>query len=220
MDSIIYNQKGENVGKITLPEVIFGAKWNPDMVHQVVTSLMMSRRNPVAHAKNRGEVSGGGKKPWRQKGTGRARHGSTRSPIWVGGGTTHGPRNDKNFNRKINKTMAGRALASLLSKKFSDGEMIFIDKLDLKDSKTKEAVSVIKAIGGVKGFEALSKKKVNALCLAMPENNLSIKKGFGNIGNVAVLETRNLNTVEILNNKYLAIVNPAESLKVLESRIK
>ena len=98
--------------------------------------------------------------------------------------------------------------------------MIFIDKLDLKDSKTKEAVSVIKAIGGVKGFEALSKKKVNALCLAMPENNLSIKKGFGNIGNVAVLETRNLNTVEILNNKYLAIVNPAESLKVLESRIK
>jgi large subunit ribosomal protein L4 len=220
MESVIYNQTGKEVGKVTLPEVLFGVKWNADMVHQVVTSMMMNRRQPVAHAKNRGEVSGGGKKPWRQKGTGRARHGSIRSPLWVGGGVTHGPRNDKNFSRKVNKKMAALAMAAILSRKLKDGEVICLDSLNLKDSKTKEAVSVIRSLSSVKGFEALSRKPKNALCLAMPENNLSIKRGFRNIGNVKVLEARNLNAVELLNNKYVAFINPEESFKILSARIK
>ena len=102
MESVVYNQEGKSVGKVTLPEALFGLAWNSDMVHQVVTSMMMDKRNAVAHTKNRGEVSGGGKKPWQQKGTGRARHGSTRSPIWVGGGITHGPRKDKNYSNSMN----------------------------------------------------------------------------------------------------------------------
>src|SRR5690242_1243633 len=98
METKIYNHKGVETGKIQLPEDVFGVKWNADLVHQVVVSMESSARTAVAHVKNRGEVSGGGKKPWQQKGTGRARHGSIRSPIWVGGGVTHGPRKDKNFD--------------------------------------------------------------------------------------------------------------------------
>jgi len=95
MDATIYNKEGKSAGKIALSEKAFGLSWNADLVHQVMVSMMSNARQPIAHTKTRGEVRGGGKKPWRQKGTGRARHGSTRSPLWVGGGVAHGPRNDK-----------------------------------------------------------------------------------------------------------------------------
>ena len=95
MESKLYNQKAEEAGKIDLPESVFNLPWNSDLVHQVVVAMTANRRTPLAHTKTRGEVSGGGKKPWRQKGLGKARHGSIRSPIWVGGGVAHGPRKDK-----------------------------------------------------------------------------------------------------------------------------
>src|SRR3989338_1505182 len=97
MESKLYNIKGEAIGTFDAPEKIFGLPWNADLVHQVVVSMQGNARAGVAHTKDRGEVRGGGKKPWQQKGTGRARHGSSRSPIWKSGGGTHGPRQDKNY---------------------------------------------------------------------------------------------------------------------------
>src|SRR5574343_932022 len=114
METQVYNQKGKSVGSLKLPEAVFGLKWNADLVHQVVTSMESTARTNVAHTKNRGDVRGGGKKPWQQKGTGRARHGSTRSPIWVGGGVTHGPRKDKNYERKVNRKMKAKALFTII----------------------------------------------------------------------------------------------------------
>src|SRR5271168_1781178 len=135
METTIYNQEGKTAGEITLPKEIFGLPWNADLVHQVIHSMLSTRRTPVAHTKTRGEVRGGGKKPWQQKGTGRARHGSTRSPLWVGGGVTHGPRKDKNYDRKVNRKMKAKALYTLLSKKLRDGEILFMDKISFKEPK-------------------------------------------------------------------------------------
>ena len=100
METQIYNQKGEVVKKLKLSEEVFALPWNADLVHQVVVSMTSNQRDNIAHTKNRGDVRGGGKKPWRQKGTGRARHGSNRSPIWRGGGVTFGPTNEKNWSKK------------------------------------------------------------------------------------------------------------------------
>ncbi len=104
------------------------------------------------HTKGRGEVSGGGKKPWKQKGTGRARHGSTRSPIWVKGGVTHGPNNLKNYDRKVNKKMKAKALFTILSRKMKDGEIVFVDSIKIAKPKTVDAINVLKEIGKNKSF--------------------------------------------------------------------
>src|SRR5574343_556524 len=143
METKIYNQNGQESGKIYLPESIFGLTWNADLVHQVVVSMMSSARHSIANTKTRGEVSGGGKKPWQQKGTGRARHGSTRSPIWVGGGIAHGPRSDKNYDRKINKKAKSKALFTILSKKFNDGEILFVDGINFSAQKAKDAKNTL-----------------------------------------------------------------------------
>src|SRR3989344_2260366 len=138
MKTQIYNLKGESVGEIDLSDKIFNQKWNPDLVHQVLRVQLSNARSPWAHAKNRAEVSGGGKKPYKQKHTGRARHGSIRSPIWKGGGVTFGPRNDRDFSKKINKKMSRIALHSILSRKLIDGELRIIDSLEISQPKTKE----------------------------------------------------------------------------------
>jgi large subunit ribosomal protein L4 len=213
-----YTSKGKESGEITLPEKVFGVKWNANLVHQVITSLMSSKRNGTAHAKTRGEVRGGGKKPWKQKGTGRARHGSTRSPIWVGGGTTHGPRNDKNYDRKVNVKQNAKALASILSAKLRDGEIIFVDEISFKAPKTKDARDVMINLAKIKGFERLS-KKTNAALIALSGKSQEVEKSFRNIGSVSVLETRNINPIEALKYKYILIENPTKSVKILEDRI-
>src|ERR1035437_7631919 len=127
LDAKIYDQKGAVAGSIVLPAKVFAAKWRSDLVHQVVEGMRSNKRSGTADTKGRGEVRGGGKKPWKQKGTGRARHGSTRSPIWVGGGVTHGPLAEKNYKRKVSKKMRAQALFSVLSKKLKDNEILFVD---------------------------------------------------------------------------------------------
>jgi len=218
MEATIYNSKGKEAGSIALPEKIFGAKWNPDLVHQVVTSVLSSRRQGSAHTKNRGDVAGGGKKPWQQKGTGRARHGSIRSPLWRGGGTTFGPRADKNYARKVNRKMSAAALASVLSQKLRDGEILFVEELKLATPRTKEAAAMLKSFASVKGFEKLGARKGTSVVLALPKRAEDIDRSFRNIGTVAVEEARNLNAADLLAHRYLAVVDPKGFVEAISAR--
>lgn len=215
MEANIYNQTGKEAGKIKLPESVFGLPWNADLVHEIVRLMNSNSRNNIAHTKTRGEVRGGGKKPWKQKGTGRARHGSTRSPIWVGGGVAHGPRNDQNYDRKINKKAKTKALYTILSRKFKDGEILFVDNVNIAAPKAKDAKAVLASFSKIKGFEKLSSKKVNAAIITLPKKNAAVEKSFGNFGNVAIEEFRNINPVSILNHTYLIVSDPEVSLKAL-----
>ncbi|MGC9605305.1 MAG: 50S ribosomal protein L4 [Minisyncoccia bacterium] len=215
MDAPIYNQEGKAAGKIKLPESIFNVPWNADLVHEIVRLMNSNSRTNVAHTKTRGEVRGGGRKPWQQKGTGRARHGSTRSPIWVGGGVAHGPRNDKNFTRKINKKARVKALYTILSRKFKDGEVLFLDAMKLAAPKAKEARTILHSLAKIKGYEKLATKKENAALIALGQKTDAVAKSFRNFGNVSVEEFRNLNPVSVLNHTYLIVTDPEESLKAL-----
>ena len=218
METPIYNQKGESAGKINVPEAIFGVSWNADLVHQVVVAMQSNARHSIANTKTRGEVRGGGKKPWQQKGTGRARHGSTRSPLWVGGGVAHGPRADKNYARKINRKAKAQALFTILSKKFRDGEVLFIDSLKFAAPKAKDAKVTLAALAKIKGFEKLSTKPENAALIAIDKKYAELVKSFGNFGNVAVEELRTINPLSALNHKYIVIADPAVSLAALTAK--
>lgn len=218
MDAKIYNQKGTEAGSIALPEKVFSAKWRADLVHQVVEGMKSNKRAGTADTKDRGEVRGGGKKPWKQKGTGRARHGSTRSPIWVGGGVTHGPLSDKNYKRKVSKKMRAQALFSVLSKKLKDKEIIFVDSLTMSDIKTKRAVDVMKNLAKASGMKTLASSKKPRVLTALFERDAKTEKSFRNIPALELVFLKNLNPMDVLNYKYLLIENPVESVKFLESR--
>jgi large subunit ribosomal protein L4 len=218
MEAKIYNQKGIETGKIILPEKVFAAKWRADLVHQVVEGMRSNKRAGTADTKNRGEVSGGGKKPWKQKGTGRARHGSSRSPIWVGGGVTHGPLSEKNYKRKISKKMRAQALFSVLSKKMKDKEILFIDSLSVSKIDTKAALEIMKNLSKVSGFKSVALSKKPKILVALFERNEKIEKSFRNLSQLEIVFLKNLNPFDVLNYRYLLIENPKESTKFLESR--
>ena len=218
METKIYNQKGISVRTITLPPKIFAAKWRADLVHQVIEGMRSNKRAGTADTKDRGEVRGGGKKPWKQKGTGRARHGSSRSPIWVGGGVTHGPLSEKNYKRKISKKMRVQALFSVLSKKMKDGEILFVDSLSLPEVKTKKAVEVMKNLSKVSGFKPLASSKKPRVLTALYERNEKTEKSFRNLPQLQIVFLKNLNPLDVLKYRYLLIENPKESIKFLESR--
>lgn len=218
MEATIYNQQGKSSGKISLPESVFGVPWNADLVHEIVRLMNSNSRNNIAHTKTRGEVRGGGKKPWKQKGTGRARHGSTRSPIWVGGGIAHGPRNTQNFDRKINRKARTKALFTILSRKFKDGEILFVDSMNMSTPKTKDAKGIISSLATIKGYEKLASKKTNAAVITIGEKTDAIIKSFRNFGSVSVEEFRNINPVSVLNHTYLVITDPEASLKMLTAK--
>ncbi|MDR3570903.1 MAG: 50S ribosomal protein L4 [Candidatus Pacebacteria bacterium] len=219
MEAPIYNAQGKKAGSVTLPETVFGVAWNASLMHQVVTSMQDNARTPVAHVKDRGDVRGGGKKPWRQKGTGRARHGSIRSPIWKGGGVTHGPSKEKVYARSIPKKMRAKALYMALSKKLRDGEVIFVESFGLTAPKTATAKKALTALSGISGFEKLSTKRKNAALIAFPEMNEAQQKSFRNLGNVRTMKVSDLNPVAILGNSIVVIENPEASAKIIEGRM-
>ncbi|MEK7471481.1 MAG: 50S ribosomal protein L4 [Patescibacteria group bacterium] len=218
LEAIIYDQKGAETGKINLPAKVFAVKWRADLVHQVVEGMRSNKRAGTADSKDRGEVRGGGKKPWKQKGTGRARHGSSRSPIWVGGGVTHGPLAEKNYKRKISKKMRAQALFSVLSKKFKDEEILFIDSLSLSKIKTKFALDVVKNLAKVSNFKMLANSKKPRVLTALFGRDEKAEKSFRNLPQLEIVFLKNLNPLDVLNHKYLLIENPTEAVKFLESR--
>lgn len=219
LEASVWNAEGKKAGSVSLPAELFGASWNADLVHQVVVGMQANARPTTAHTKFRGEVSGGGKKPWKQKGTGRARHGSTRSPIWRGGGVTHGPRAEKDYSVKINRKMRVAALASVLSKKYQDGEVLFVDSFATTAPKTKDAKAMLVAIAKGAGTPELATKRKNAAVLAFAKKDSTSEKSFRNIGSLTLEEVRNLNPVDLVTKKFLVIENPTEALPVLTARL-
>ncbi|MEK7196006.1 MAG: 50S ribosomal protein L4 [Patescibacteria group bacterium] len=205
MNADLYNLKNERAGTMELPERVFGVKWNPDLVHQALRVQLNGRRNQSAHAKGRSEVSGGGKKHWRQKGTGRARHGSIRSPIWKGGGVTHGPTKERDYTLKINKKMKQLAIFSVLARRFKDGEIKIVDSLTIKEPKTKILND------SLKGF--IQEKKVTLNALIIPaEGDKNIYKATRNLVKVGATSAKSLNIYDLLHHKQILMDKSAVSV--------
>jgi large subunit ribosomal protein L4 len=219
MEATVYNQEAKEGGKIKLDPKLFGLKWSADMVHQVVFSMLSNTRQVLAHTKGRGEVRGGGKKPWKQKGTGQARHGSSRSPIWIGGGVTHGPNKEVNFTKKINKKMKTKTVFTLLSRKFKDGETLFVDSLTL-DGKTKSGQTLLTKFAKVPAYEKINYARGRRLLVVTPAKDELTEKTFANLKTVAVTEARNLNPLDLVTYKYILLAEPAKFEASLMSRQK
>lgn len=219
MNAKIYSVEGKDAGSVELPESVFGAAWNPDMVHEVVTGMQANARAGTAHTKDRSEVRGGGRKPWKQKGTGRARHGSRRSPIWAGGGVAHGPRNEKDYSVKINKKVRAKALASVLSKKFTDNEVIFVEALMMPEPKTKTAKAVLTSLATAAGQAQLATKRKNAAVVVLSGRDIATEKSFRNFGHIEVVQAKDINPVDLLTYKYVVVTNPAAAVEILAGRV-
>ena len=219
MKTDIYNHTAKASGTIDLPENIFGLPWNADLVHQVAVGMQSNARANTAHTKDRSEVRGGGRKPWQQKGTGQARHGSRRSPIWRGGGITFGPRAERNYDKKINKKMRSKALLVALSQKLRDGQIIFIDSFEGTSGKTTDMKKTLEAFAGIKGFETLNTKKHNNVFITIIEPKEDIKRAAGNIHHVTIADVVNLNVLDVLNYRYLIISDPQKSVEFLATKL-
>ena len=195
----VYNQEGKEVGNTILPKEIFEVPLSPDLLHQVVVSQMANRRQKSAHAKDRSEVRGGGRKPWRQKGTGRARHGSIRSPLWRGGGVTFGPRKERVFKKEIPKKMRRKALFMVLSEKAKNNFLIVLDDLKMPTVPTQEKIKTKTVSEFLKKLPC----RAGSRLIALPEYDKKIVLAARNIPKTTTIEARNLNALDLLNYKYL-----------------
>lgn len=196
----LYTQKGEKKGTVDVPDVMFKAEINKDLITSAVLRQAANARQASAHVKTRGEVRGGGRKPWRQKGTGRARFGSSRNPIWRAGGVAFGPRNDRNYSKDMTKKARRSALFSCLSIKAGGDQVFALDKFDVKKPTTKEF------------SQMLSKMPIErSLLVVLAEKDANIEKSAGNMPNVKTILVNYLNPHDLL--KY-------EKVMFLESAIK
>ena len=212
-EAAVYKQDGSRGAAVKLPDALFSLPWNGALVHQVVTGIAANRRSGTAKVKIRSEVKGGGRKPWRQKGTGRARHGSIRSPLWVGGGVTFGPDNRKNYGAVINRKMRAGAFFTVLSRKAEHDAVEFIENLAFEKPSTKNAAKCIEKICGVSGDGGK-----NVCTVVFSEKNEEARKSFRNIRGVTTVPLDALNALNALAAKKILFVNPSETLKKLEAR--
>ena len=208
MKTSVYNQKAEVVGDIELNDAIYGIKPNIHLLAEAVRIQASNARKGLAHTKTRGEVSGGGKKPWRQKGTGRARAGSIRSPIWRHGGITFGPRSNRNWELKINKKAKTKALFMSLSDKAKDGKLVVIEGIKLDAPKTKQFLQVMNALEGK--LNSLGKKQM----LVMPKNDEALIQASRNIPHLQQSLATSLNVTDVLKADSMIVLK--ESLAVIE----
>lgn len=197
IDLTVHNINGENVGEVSLKDSIFNTKINKYLVHQVIKYYLANRRRGTASTKNRGEVRGGGAKPWKQKGTGRARAGTNRSPIWVGGGTVFGPA-PRDYSFSLPKKMKVAALKSALSDKLENKEIIIIDELLLKENKTSEMVKILKNLQAFKKPLIITEKEDNVVVLSVR-----------NIKGAKVIPVSKLNTYDLVNQGKIIITKKA-----------
>lgn len=193
-----YDVNGKELGNIELPASVFNENINEHAVHQVVVAQLAKIRQGTASTKTRGEVSGGGKKPWRQKGTGRARHGSIRSPLWVGGGVTFGPK-PRSYDKKVPRKVKKLALRSILTDKLESGSLIVLEELSFDKPKTSQMVEVLR------NLELEGAKVV----IVIPKKDTNVYLSARNIPGVKTLVVDALNAYDLLNNDYLVIVNEA-----------
>jgi len=202
MEIEILTQTGNKLEEKKIPESISGVKFNSDVVYQVLRSLLSNKRQPIAFTKDRSEVRGGGKKPWAQKGTGRARHGSIRSPLWKGGGVTFGPRQkEENFKRVVPKKMRKLSLEMVLNKKIQDKEVIIVDKIELENTKTKLAQNIIKNL--------LKENSNKSKLIVLSKEEWDLKKSFRNLPRTECILATDLNILPLLNHRFVIFTKKA-----------
>ncbi|PJE57942.1 MAG: 50S ribosomal protein L4 [Candidatus Portnoybacteria bacterium CG10_big_fil_rev_8_21_14_0_10_36_7] len=206
----VHNIQGKNVGEVNLPDRIFAVNFNHNLVHQAMITQEKTSREAIADARMRGEeVRGGGKKPWAQKGTGRSRHGSSRSPIWKGGGVTFGPTNERNWAQKINKKAKQKALFMVLSQKAKENELVVLDNLEIIEPKTKEVSGILKNI-----FNVVKSDRPRKTIIVTPKKSESVVRASHNLPYLQTIGASSLNILDILKNKYLII--PQSALESIE----
>ena len=193
----VYNMAGKEVGEITLSDVIFGADVKPAVLHTAVRAYLMNQRQGTQSTLTRSEVSGGGKKPWRQKGTGRARQGSTRSPQWTHGGIALGPK-PRDYRLSMNKKTKKVALYSALSAKVAGGDLIVVDSIATENYSTKTMAAMLQALGAEK--KAL---------VVLPEIDAKVIKSFANIPGVVTTQFNTVNVYDVLNADKFIIAKDA-----------
>lgn len=208
----LYNQNAEAIGEETLNDKVFAVKVKEDLVHQAMVAQTANERQVLAHTKDRSEVRGGGKKPWKQKGTGRARSGSSRSPIWIGGGVTFGPQKDRNFTKKLNKKMKQAALCMVLSDKLSSNGLVVLDKIELPEFKTRAFSAVVRSIENK--VLNLDKKVKRSVLVILPAKQETVFVSGRNLVGVEVVNIDNINIVDIL--KYRSVILTLDGVKKLE----
>ena len=212
----IHNKEAEETKDIELSNSIFGLKANKDLIHQVITAQLGNQRQVLAHTKDKSEVRGGGKKPWNQKGTGRARAGSNRSPIWIGGGVTFGPRKERNFKKDINKKMKQKAMFMVLSDKIKNKNLVLINKIELNEYKTKAFNEIITNFE--KKVFKLENKNKRSIIIVCGKKDEKIKRSGKNLPGIKIINSDNINILDLL--KYKNAIFAVDSIEIIKKRYK
>jgi len=215
----IYNQKGEIVGEKQLSDKIFNVKLSDALVHQAAVAQEANERQVLAHTKVKSEVRGGGKKPWRQKGTGRARAGSSRSPLWKGGGVTFGPRKDRNFKKDINKKMKQKAIFMALTDKVKNENFYILNEFKIDEYKTKLFLETLKNLEAkISGNDKKNKNIRRNMLFVISEKNEKLYNSGRNIKGVEIINLDNINILSLLKHKNLVVTENA--INKIEERYK